>query len=79
VLTGFYSQQHFEAPIRRIRFKDPDTGKTLVFLTNNFALTAVTITDLYRCRWQVELFLCVQRRLAHPAGGKPAGVKVKPP
>lgn len=56
VLTGFYSQQHFEAPIRRIRFKDPDTGKTLVFLTNNFALAAVTITELYRCRWQVELF-----------------------
>lgn len=56
VLTGFYSQQHFEAPIRRIRFKDPDTGKTLVFLTNNFALAALTITKLYRCRWQVELF-----------------------
>jgi len=56
VLTGFYSQQGFPAPFRRIRFRDPDTGKSLVFLTNNFTLSALTITDLYRCRWQVELF-----------------------
>jgi len=55
-LTGFYSHQEFEAPLRRIRFKDPDTAKTLVFLTNNFALPSLTITELYRCRWQVELF-----------------------
>jgi hypothetical protein len=56
VLTGFYSQQSFEAPLRRIRFKDPETARTLVFLTNNFALPAFTITELYRYRWQVELF-----------------------
>lgn len=56
VLTGFYSHQGFEAPLRRIRFKDPETAKTLIFLTNNFALPAFTITELYRCRWQVELF-----------------------
>jgi hypothetical protein len=56
MLTGFYSRQGFEAPLRRIRFKDPETAKTLVFLTNNFALPAFTITELYRCRWQVELF-----------------------
>jgi hypothetical protein len=56
VLTGFYSRQGFEAPLRRIRFKDPETAKTLIFLTNNFALPALTITELYRCRWQVELF-----------------------
>jgi hypothetical protein len=56
VLTGFYSHQGFEAPLRRIRFKDPETAKTLLFLTNNFALPALTITKLYRCRWQVELF-----------------------
>ncbi len=56
VLTGFYSHQGFQAPLRRIRFKDPETAKTLVFLTNNFALPAFTITELYRCRWQVELF-----------------------
>ena len=56
VLTGFYSHQGFEAPLRRIRFKDPKTAKTLIFLTNNFVLPAFTITELYRCRWQVELF-----------------------
>jgi Domain of unknown function (DUF4372)/Transposase DDE domain len=56
VLTGFYSHQGFEAPLRRIRFKDPETAKTLIFLTNNFLLPALTITELYRCRWQVELF-----------------------
>ncbi len=56
MLTGFYTRQDFEAPLRRIRFKDPKTGKRLVFLTNNFTLPAITITELYRCRWQVELF-----------------------
>ena len=56
VLTGFYSHQGFEAPLRRIRFKDPETAKTLIFLTNNFVWPAFTITELYRCRWQVELF-----------------------
>ena len=56
VLTGFYSRQDFATPLRRIRFKDPVTGKRLVFLTNNFALPAITIAELYRCRWQVELF-----------------------
>ena len=56
VLTGFYSKQDFDTPLRRVRFKDPVTGKRLVFLTNNFTLPAFTITELYRCRWQVELF-----------------------
>jgi hypothetical protein len=56
VLTGFYSKKSYDKPLRRIRFKDPETGKTLIFLTNNFALPAFTITELYRCRWQVELF-----------------------
>ena len=56
MLTGFYSHKGFPAPLRRIRFKDPETGKRLVFLTNNFALPALTITELYRLRWQVELF-----------------------
>ena len=56
VLTGFYSKQDFDTPLRRVRFKDPTTGKRLVFLTNNFTLPALTIADLYRCRWQVELF-----------------------
>src|ERR1700680_4667542 len=55
-LTGFYSRQDFDTPLRRIKFNDPETGKRLVFLSNNFALPAITITELYRCRWQVELF-----------------------
>jgi len=55
-LTGVYSPQDYQAPLRRIRFKDPQSAKTLVFLTNNFLLPAFTITELYRCRWQVELF-----------------------
>ena len=55
-LTGFYSRQGFNRPLRRIKFNDPQTGKRLVFLTNNFALDALTIAKLYKCRWQVELF-----------------------
>ncbi len=55
-LTGFYSKQGYAKALRRIRFKDPDSGKTLVFLTNNFDLPTLTICTLYRMRWQVELF-----------------------
>lgn len=54
-LTGFYSTQDYPTPLRRVRIKD-DEGKTLVFLTNNTDLPARTIAELYRCRWQVELF-----------------------
>jgi hypothetical protein len=50
-LTGFYSHKSFPVPLRRIRFKDPETGKRLVFRFNNFALPALTITKLYRLRW----------------------------
>ena len=56
ILTGFYSAKGYEAPLRCIRFRDPETDKTLVFLTNNFVLPALTVAELYRCRWQVELF-----------------------
>ena len=42
--------------LRRIRFRDPETGKTLVFLTNQTTLPASTIFDLYKSRWKVELF-----------------------
>ena len=54
-LSVFYSKTGYPEVLRRIRFKT-EAGKTLVFLTNNFALPALTITELYRCRWQVELF-----------------------
>jgi len=56
VLTGYYSAQHYPQKLRRIKYYDATTGKTFVFLTNNFSLPALTIADLYRCRWQVELF-----------------------
>jgi Domain of unknown function (DUF4372)/Transposase DDE domain len=55
-LDGHYSRQHYPEHLRRIRFKDPDTGKTLVFLTNQFTLPAATICALYKSRWHVELF-----------------------
>jgi len=56
VLTFARSADGYPEPLRRIRYKDSETGKTLVFLTNNFTLPALTIAELYRCRWQIELF-----------------------
>jgi hypothetical protein len=55
-LDGYYAKQHYPDRLRRIRFRDAETGKILVFLTNNFDLPALTIAALYRNRWQVELF-----------------------
>ena len=56
LLNGHYSAKAYPEQLRRIRFKDPESGKTLVFLTNNTALPASTIAALYKSRWQVELF-----------------------
>jgi len=56
MLEGFYSQKNYPVHLRRIRFKDPETGKTLVFLTNMFGPPPATICALYKARWQVELF-----------------------
>ena len=55
-LDGFYTKQDYPAHLRRVRLKDPETGKTLIFLTNNFVLPPLTIAALYKNRWQVELF-----------------------
>ena len=55
-LNGFYVSQNYPEHIRRIRFKDTASGKTLVFLTNNTSLPPLTIAALYKHRWQVELF-----------------------
>jgi hypothetical protein len=55
-LSGVQTSQHYPEHLRRIRFKDPETGKTLVFLTNQRTLPAKTICALYKSRWQVELF-----------------------
>jgi len=56
MLTGSKSRKAYPDKLRRIKYYDEDTNKTLVFLTNNFTLPALTITKLYKCRWQVELF-----------------------
>jgi hypothetical protein len=55
-LTGFYTRQSYPEQFRRIRYSDPETQKHLTFITNNFKLPAITIAQLYKCRWQVELF-----------------------
>jgi transposase len=56
LLTGFYPAKKYPKALRRIRYRDAETGETLVFLTNNFMLDAAKITQLYKARWQVELF-----------------------
>jgi transposase len=56
LLDGFYTQQDYPAQLRRVRFNDPETGKTLIFITNQMTLPAMTICALYKNRWQVELF-----------------------
>ena len=56
VMKTPHTRARYPERLRRVRYRDPQTGKRLVFLTNNFALPARTIADLYRCRWQIELF-----------------------
>ncbi len=55
-LSGFYSAQHYPDKLRRIKHYDAETDRTFVFLTNNFLLPSSTIAQLYKCRWQIELF-----------------------
>jgi hypothetical protein len=55
-LTSFYPAKKYPEKLRRIRYYDSDTQKNFTFLTNNFSLPALAVTQLYRCRWQVELF-----------------------
>jgi hypothetical protein len=56
LLTGFYSAKDYPDKLRRVKYHDIETDKILVFLTNNFTLPSLTIAQLYKCRWQVELF-----------------------
>jgi transposase len=56
LLEGFYAQKDYPTLLRRIRYFDPTKDKRLIFLTNNFVLPPLTITQLFRCRWQIELF-----------------------
>lgn len=55
-LAGPLSSKYYPQYLRRIRFKHPESGKTLIFLTNHFQLAALTVCSLYKSRWQVELF-----------------------
>ena len=55
-LDGYLTKRDYPAPLRPVRFRDVETGKTLVFLTNQATLPALTICALYKSRWQVELF-----------------------
>ena len=55
-LDGVGTRREYPEHLRRVRFRDPETGKNLIFLTNQTTLSALTICDLYKRRWQVELF-----------------------
>jgi hypothetical protein len=80
MLNGYYSAKNYPEHLRRIRFKDPKTGKTLVFLTNNTALPALTICALYKSRWQVELFfkwIKQHLRIKHFLGNSENAVKTQ--
>jgi hypothetical protein len=56
VLNGFYSARDYPDKLRRVGFHDAERNKRLVFVTNNISLPALTIAQLYKCRWKVELF-----------------------
>jgi len=80
MLNGYYSARKYPEHLRRIRFKDPESGKTLIFLTNNNALPASTIAALYKSRWQVELFfkwIKQHLRIKHFLGNSENAVKTQ--
>ncbi|MBN9404704.1 MAG: IS4 family transposase [Burkholderiales bacterium] len=80
MLGGHYSAKKYPEHLRRIRFRDPESGKTLVFLTNNTALPALTIAALYKSRWQVELFfkwIKQHLRIKHFLGSSQNAVKTQ--
>jgi hypothetical protein len=80
MLNGYYSARKYPEHLRRVRFNDPESGKTLVFLTNNTALPALTIAALYKSRWQVELFfkwIKQHLRIKHFLGNSENAVKTQ--
>jgi Domain of unknown function (DUF4372)/Transposase DDE domain len=80
MLNGYYSAKKYPEHLRRIRFKDPESGKTLLFLTNNTVLPALTICALYKSRWQVELFfkwIKQHLRIKHFVGTSENAVKTQ--
>jgi len=80
MLDGHYSAKKYPQHLRRIRFKDLESGKTLIFLTNHMALPALTIAALYKSRWQVELFfkwIKQHLRIKHFMGNSENAVKTQ--
>ena len=80
MLNGHYSAKKYPEHLRRVRFKDPESGKTLIFLTNNTALPTLTIAALYKSRWQVELFfkwIKQHLRIKHFLGNSENAVKTQ--
>jgi len=74
------SAAHYPDRLRRVSYTDPESGKVLVFLTNNFDLPALTIAQLYKCRWQVELFfkwIKQNLRIKHFFGTSASAVKTQ--
>ena len=79
-LTVARSKQDYPARLRRVVYRDPETGKLLVFLTNNFNLPALTIAQLYKARWTIELFfkwLKMNVRIKAFFGREPNAVKIQ--
>jgi hypothetical protein len=79
-LTGVRSKQDYPARLRRVVYRDPETGRLLVFLTNNFDLPALTIALLYKARWTIELFfkwLKMNVRIKAFFGREPNAVKIQ--
>ena len=56
VMTGYYTAKSYPEKLRRVKFYDESSKKSLVFLTNNFDITAITVAQLYKNRWKIELF-----------------------
>jgi hypothetical protein len=78
--AGFYGSRHYPELFRRIRYNDPQSGKKLVFITNNTVLPALTICNLYKSRWQVELFFKWVKqhlRIKHFLGNSENAVKTQ--
>lgn len=57
MLNGYYAAKDYPEKMRRIKFYDQETGKVLIFLTNNFHLTATEVAQLYKHRWKIEMSL----------------------
>ena len=55
-LSGFYTSREYPDTLRRIKYYDKESDRTFVFITNNFVVPSLTVAQLYKCRWQVELF-----------------------